>query len=543
MNRFWGGLRQLDYTALIRILFFVLLSYLFVFSVIMPRYSQFNNTMLLDSGIAGLLLCGLVWAFRQPRTERIASLLGRRVVIIPLFAGLIIIQAVIAFSLAINPLNSGWDPLTLYQSALSLIDPSHWPSVGLGYFQAYPNNLGLLGLIAGWLSLTGHLGFHDQVSATIILNLAFMNTTLVMLYLCIKRLLGSGAAIFGLLLGFVFITLSLWSRTLYSDTVGMVFPITVFYLLLRLRAARAGWRQIALATAIGVISGLGYSIKPTTIFVSLAAIIVYVLSLLPAMPALKRPRLKMMAIIAACFLVGLGATATIIKQAMISRTHLTVNSMPITNFMLMGLTDICTPQECRYGAWNMPDALEQGTFTDMRTYRSYTIGEIKHRLKAYGAGGYLQFASQKGAWIIGDGTFYAYHEGTDRQAPLVHNSRLNRYVQSWMHIDGRHYVLFENIIQVFWIMMLLAILLPFALKRYGPARFEINTVYISLLGLLAFLLLFEARSRYLYLYIPIFIIAASYGFRALVTRRESAVTRRSAASRVAGSTKTGRGKG
>lgn len=49
-------------------------------------------------------------------------------------------------------------------------------------------------------------------------------------------------------------------------------------------------------------------------------------------------------------------------------------------------------------------------------------------------------------------------------------------------------------------------------------RPEVSALRIALLGLLVFLLLSEGRARFLYLYIPYFILLASLSFSSVVDR-------------------------
>jgi hypothetical protein len=169
----------------------------------------------------------------------------------------------------------------------------------------------------------------------------------------------------------------------------------------------------------------------------------------------------------------------------------------------------------------MPDALKQGTFRTLADYKHYTNVEIKHRLKAYGVGGYISFISQKGAWVIGDGTFYGYQEGTEKTAPLLHTSKEDHLIQQIMHPSGRLYGTYVNVLQIGWITILLTMLAPFFLLKQRVYDDSTLIIFTSLLGLLVFLLLFEARSRYLYLYVPLFILAAVKGIEALTSRKNT----------------------
>ena len=61
-----------------------------------------------------------------------------------------------------------------------------------------------------------------------------------------------------------------------------------------------------------------------------------------------------------------------------------------------------------------------------------------------------------------------------------------------------------------WILTL-GLILCLALPRKERADRTTAAVLLGLLGIICFVMLFEARARYLYLYSPVFILAAALG--------------------------------
>ena len=70
------------------------------------------------------------------------------------------------------------------------------------------------------------------------------------------------------------------------------------------------------------------------------------------------------------------------------------------------------------------------------------------------------------------------------------------------------------IVQFFWICILL-LLVIFSLDNKYKEENSNLVIKLAITGIMVFLLIFEARARYLYLYIPIFIIGGSLGLKYL----------------------------
>lgn len=494
--------------------FFLLFGYLILTSILFPRYQQLQGIITLDALLAILLLVGMVWLWSRAWVTRFASDIARSQIFWPVLAGIFLLHLFLALSLVIDPTMSGWDPQTIFQAAEKISSGVGLSPSEMTYFQAYSNNLGIVALAAVLMKSGAVFGVHAMASLLIIFNVVCMNVALVLTYFCVKKVINDKAALFALVLGIIFITFSLWSRTFYSDTVGMLFPVAMLFIVIHLNEASSR-RKWLLVAALGIVAGLGYLIKPTTIFVLIAAGLVF--GLRSAIISL-RTRTYFYKVGGALLVVVFGwwLMSTFISQMTAKRLEVAPHSMPLSSFMMLGLSKVCTPSECRYGAWNMPDALKYDEMNNPEQYKTYTESEVRHRLSTYGIGGYAAFLSEKGAWIMGDGTFYAYGEGVEKEVQPTASNWFSRLVQKVMFVSGKWFGIFQNTAQTWWIVLCILVLMPFFWLRRREFEPVLSTVYISLLGLLVFLLLFEARSRYLYLYIPLFIIAAAYGFNLLV---------------------------
>ena len=84
-------------------------------------------------------------------------------------------------------------------------------------------------------------------------------------------------------------------------------------------------------------------------------------------------------------------------------------------------------------------------------------------------------------------------------------------MQGFSYVDGKYYnKITVNIMQSYWIIILGLILISSMLSLiYGDEK-KISILKLSIIGIIAFILLFEARSRYLMNYLPVFILLAIY---------------------------------
>lgn len=119
-----------------------------------------------------------------------------------------------------------------------------------------------------------------------------------------------------------------------------------------------------------------------------------------------------------------------------------------------------------------------------------------------GIKGFVQHENDKLNFTWSDGTYYAPNKL--RREPLNHNVYQN-YVFGEKNLP---YVYLSQMVHV----VLLVLMWIGGLKILNDKiNFE-SVMTISIFGLILFLLIWETRSRYLMIYLPVFAVLASYGF-------------------------------
>lgn len=501
------------YLLAINITFGLLLMLFVGYGIVSPEYPQYRHSILFDAA-AAMVILGALRSSKRLRAGigHLSLLVENRKALGAVFACLFLLQIAVARALAIHPLTSGWDPITMYQSTMDFLkSPLPYPGA-LGYLKVFSNTLGIVVLLGVWLKLCAIVHLTNYVMLAIVLNAIFMNVALILMVLLAKRVAGPRASLFALGFGIIFITFSLWSSTFYSDSIGLFFPIASAYILLKFKESPSVRWQLLWASLLGLTVGCGYLIKPTVIFVVCAAALITGLNSL--LQSQHSPKKAITPLKQRLLAVSLGLCVYVLcaiggQQLIAHDMHIKLTTMPASHFAMMGLATVCQPTSCRYGAWNLPDALLLSKFPTMDAYKQYTQKEIEHRLVRLGPVGYAKFLVRKGAWITTDGTFYAYQEGTAATAPLLYTDPFSRGVQQALHPGGRIYDLSQNAFEIAWLVLVFGVIIT-CFTTVVSTDYMLAWFRLALFMLIAFLLLFEARSRYLYLYVPIWITIVAY---------------------------------
>lgn len=175
--------------------------------------------------------------------------------------------------------------------------------------------------------------------------------------------------------------------------------------------------------------------------------------------------------------------------------------LPATHWIMMGLKG-------PVGQFNQEDVLFSENIKlkyGKEKVKEENIRVIKERLKDYGINGYIEFLNDKISFTWGDGTYYSVNK---LERSLEKNNNIQEYV------IGSKNTLFIYISQISHITILVMILISAIGSFKKPASFE-RSMQIGIFGVFLFLVIWEARSRYLLCYLPILIVTAFYGMNYL----------------------------
>lgn len=169
--------------------------------------------------------------------------------------------------------------------------------------------------------------------------------------------------------------------------------------------------------------------------------------------------------------------------------------------------------------------------SDKASRMQYELAGIRRRMQDRGFIGTLRFWLHKQVMNFNDGTFSWYQEGYFQawEYPDISHSSFTEPLRNFYWLDGSNYIWFTTVSQGLWIFVLLGILAEAALvlvnaiagfRKHGMSVREESsellnisvTMIVIFIGMFLFVMLFEARARYLYNMIPVFSTMAVLGW-------------------------------
>ena len=166
------------------------------------------------------------------------------------------------------------------------------------------------------------------------------------------------------------------------------------------------------------------------------------------------------------------------------------------------------------GVYSSDDCGFSFSITDKKLRTSENVRVAVERIKEYGPLGVFKHCIKKTLVNYGDGTFFFGGEGTFYKIVYPEkNSYISQKLRDFFWRSGNGYMINATIKQFVWLFVLV---ISIGNARYLFKKDEISSdllyiVLLSIIGSGLFQLLFEARSRYLYIYAPYFIILAMTG--------------------------------
>lgn len=363
------------------------------------------------------------------------------------------------------------------------------------YFALFSNNGPLFWFYTGYFHLLYWFGSQDFVYGLIILNSLMIDLSFFFLYLTARQLWGKRGALPLLGAAMLCPAFLLYVPIAYTDTLTLPFVTGAAWLWLCARSRRMeglpSGRWVAGALAL---TALGAVLKMSVAVLAFA----FALDLLVWWDG--RGRLRLLAIGAACFATLWTGVNFASRAAM---PPFEEKSVPFTHWIMMGLHG-------NGGYWD-PDyelTLQYDTYEERLVF---TQGEILRRLKEMGTEGLAKHCVAKLSYIISDGTCYA-PEKLDR------NHRGGEALNDFI-LKGGKYSSFLYYGADGLQLCLLALCAVGSFLSFPRQQQQVTVFRIGVFGLLLFLLLWEARSRYLVNFLPLLLLCAADGLASFYKRQ------------------------
>lgn len=454
------------------------------------------------------------------RSEKIQLRLGSFVDDYGLLISLALAAVIVVVQLYLEQacgFTNGWDVEVLTARARGIEDLS----VYSWYLSRYPNQLFLFGFFCKVASLARLFGF-DPYRALVFCSFLSVDISILLVTSVCGRIFGSFAAVKFQFVSSIFIGLSPWVFVPYSDTFGMLFTSLIIWSYINLS------NRWVSAFAVSLFAVVGYKVKPTVIFVVLAILVFQCLrscsKRADSHVTFARRGTKTLAsatnpssawrLILVIGCAGLLASGVV---DYVTGDYVSIDdrdSIGMTHYLAMGIN---------------PEA--KGVYSDEENALSSSIKDPAERKQAQlrlwhehlselGPSGLAHLLFGKNLTNYADGSFAWKQEGTFFTS--VYGS--SAFVQSIFGINGgEHSTLstpdrsaaFCLISQAIWVAVLVLDVRNCFIwfkrarsQKDGPSEL-VAIVGFSLLMLSGFLLVFECRARYLFLYSLFYIVIAA----------------------------------
>lgn len=393
-----------------------------------------------------------------------------------------------------------WDPQVVERAAAH---PSGADVVA--HFSIYPNMRPFLALARTVRSWTAGSGVDYDAAFSALNTVSFLLTATV-LYVTVRRFASPARGVLALLVLGVLVDTSPWLSVPYTDLPVLWTPITAIALFAAAQRPGRIARSAILAAAGGAVLALGYIVKVTPV-VGLVALIV-TLAITATGRGRQRRRLLALGVSAvAAFLLTVPALGLWTRaEDGLPPLNGAWAATPLT-YVAEGFRTQRSIQggPLEYGAFDRL-VVERTKRKDAATQNALAWQFIRQEWQRRGIAGTVRFEVDKTLFNWGDGMFWARGEGLDATAPALRHGPLADTVMTWNAPAGRRYPQHVLLAQITWTAALLALGIGLIRSRFRP---EFLLMALTILGIAGFTLLFQGRSRYLLVHVPVVVALAA----------------------------------
>lgn len=472
---------------------FAFVFFMAIVSVVLRGFIKYDSFGIIIALLCGALLTAFVvwlYGFLDRRIKDISEHKADKIFIVIALV-VLLLQIIFAVMLKSEPINDlsyidnaardfskSWDKNDLYL---------HLPERHQGYFARYPNNHAILIIISVIYFITDRLFGVTPIWAPIIVNILGLFLSYVLMYLISKKLFKSKTiSLYTAILGAGFCVFYTYTPYYYTDSLSMPFVMGSIYLFLcGFESVKKKYIVIDLMFSM-LLLVLGYKIKGSVIIL-LPAFLIYIIYFTRKYN-LKR-HLKQIGVMLVGFAVSIALSAGIINAFHITDAEETDNmKFPLAHWVMMGLHD--------RGGYYDKDFWFTELSGDYEDKQNADVDKIKERIEDYGMGGMFVHLAKKISYTWGDGSYF-----------------ISRYVKNGEDNFLRSFVVESNAFKLYFcsyhFVMLMMILLSFIIGMLSKQSGKDILIRIIICGVFIFFVLWEARSRYLVNFSPLFVIVAA----------------------------------
>ncbi|MGL9728837.1 hypothetical protein [Enterococcus sp. DIV0756] len=377
------------------------------------------------------------------------------------------------------------------------------PKIMNDYLSLYPNNQLYFFLMYLYNSIISFFipSLDGQWIIFQLLNIAFIDIAAILLYKATKGLFNKSVAYLCFYLYMFLFMLSPWIMVPYTDQISLLLVTTVLYLYANLKDV-SGISYFVAIIVIGLVIGISFLIKPSSIVYFIAWIIIELLK------CIKNNRFTLKNIVILILILGSICLPVVsFKGFMSHQTVVKIDSnkaMPWTHFVMMGISGS--------GGYNSGDVERDKKIIDPILRKKSNIEVIKQRLADHKIAGYVKFLVQKHFNNTDRGDFGWGRDGTPQVPEKQSKNKVQSFLRDTYYQQGAKTNNVRFIMQIIWLLIIVGMIYSFKLNQDFDF-YVLLCIKLTIVGAFLYLLIFEGgRSRYLIQYLPFFLIIASSGW-------------------------------
>lgn len=387
----------------------------------------------------------------------------------------------------------GWDISVVYTTAEELAYGQALSHPD--YFQLCPNNapLTILQFIPMWVAVK--IGLAVPFVVLPYIDAVLLNLSAYFLVRCVQMLTKNRIARgFSMAVAVGWIAMSPYILYPYTDTFAILFPILALYAFLRVR------NPVLKAFAVSGLCFMGACVKPTVLIVLIALAILSACEFFARKDFSGKAWLRVLAVLAAV-IVGMlpGKLFQDHTTAYLAGEATPQGQLCETHYLMLGMNGET------YGGHSPADVEFSTSFETLSERRAANIRRAWERVTERSLWENVKFFSVKAYKAYADGSFAAHSSFLELEVPR-RTDTLSTFLRDFYYEDGSFMPYCQTAAQCLWLMILLLCARSCIRLRKNPA---VAVLALTLLGVTAYLLLFEVWPRYLFLYAPLFVVLAS----------------------------------
>jgi len=451
------------------------------------------------SALLGICLYGLIIAAICVISRRISYKCVKRSIMLLSIAGifyLFFVSCHYCFS-------TGWDCGTILDNAIYLYE-NRPDKLNNYYYSNYQNNILLTFFYSILYKLADALCIKNGYFLILFVQSVIYSLSGYLIYKTADIYFGEKHHMYSSAVWIIYMLIighSPWIVIPYSDSAGLIFVTSCAYCYFKANSNVHKRINLFIMTLLSV---LGYFIKPQIFVFAIAFSIVTLIAEYKSIIANPKNAAKTAVFITAAVLTAISAVFTITKVC-----HFKIDKeerLGMPHFIMMGLNDES------HGIYNPNDILYSQSYHNNKERNTANLLEAKRRVQNFGFCGMLNLAIHKTLINYNDGTFAWYVEGGFFKEKYTHmNNRLENFLTNCFYKDGKYYIHFHTAMQIIWLGTIF-----FAVFAAKCSDVKVCVLMLSIIGLTLFVLIFEARARYLFSYVPIYILLALIGIQELI---------------------------